>query len=457
MPYFRDPNLDQKDDQSNVQLSGGSQQAGDDGTVGDGGPKTKPTNSGSKFTNIDSYLQNGNAKQFGEEFGGKIQGSIDQAKSNFDTTAGNVKSQIDQSGYAPTQDEINSYVSNAGAGTTDEDAKKYQGWLNQSYGGPKSVADNSGAWNEYWNKANEASTAAKQSGTEGGRFALLDKYYGRPTYNFGQKALDNVLVQNGGGFNNASDLQNQASQLSAYGSQKDQEIRNAAAQKAAAIDQSKGAASTAVNSAMSDFQNNLDSRLTFANNDKDKLYSSLMEHLSNGNLSNDDLKYLNGLSGDTNTYGLDPTKYLSNGPALKRGDVATPEQTAQYNALTKLAGIENTYLKPNDKAEGNPSLLFDSARFNQDSNTEMNNLYNTYLSNSPAEMESFSKLDPKQKAQRLQEAANYLTETNQVGSGPLAEFIKKVNLHLSKGGSQAAPNRDNNAVGSNPKFTKVVG
>ncbi len=364
MPYFRDPNLD-KNDQQNVQLASGTQTPDMAGSIDGADEQGKPTQSGSKFTNIDSYLQNGNAKGFGEEFGGKIQSGINEAKSNFDTGANAIENKINSSGYVPSQEEINSTVANAGSGTSDEDVKKFQGWTGQSYKGPTSVSDSNGAWDQYWNKANEANTAAKQSGTEAGRFALLDKYYGRPNYNFGEKSLDNLLVQNGGGFNNSQDLQNQAAKLNSYGKQQADKVASDAAQRAGQIEQSKQAANTAVSGAIGNFQSDLDKRVADENQKRLAESSGLYSDFDTGAITDQDYAKL-GLTQGEDIYGLNPSQYLTQGQSLNKSNVASDADYAKYAALSKLAGVDPTYLTGAPQAAATPAYSFDKQKLSGD-------------------------------------------------------------------------------------------
>jgi len=143
----------------------------------------------------------------------------------MDTAAGQFKNTVNTSGVVADKTQVDSAL----ADPVSADAKQFQSWTNASYQGPKSLGDDQSNWNQYWGAAQDANTSAKLAGTESGRFALLDKYYGRPSYSFGEKSLDNLLIQRGGGLNNIQDIQSKAAGLNSYGDQQTKELSGVAA------------------------------------------------------------------------------------------------------------------------------------------------------------------------------------------------------------------------------------
>lgn len=357
-PYFRDPNLEDDQDGANVQLSGSGQQS--DGAGGFGGPAGPSgpgvgRETGSKFTNLETYLNSNDAKGFGQQFGQKIQGGIDQAGQTMDQAAAGVRGQIMQSGSAPSQKQIDDVISGAGDNTSDADVNQYQGWLNASYKGPKSLADNQSAWNQYWGQANKAKTEAGLAGKESGRFALLDQYYGRPSYNFGQKSLDNLLVQSGGGFTNQKQLQDQATALQSRGVEQGREIQNLAGQKSAEIEAGKQAARSAIglvgpNNSLSggpikSLEQSIESRKTDYNKQIDDRNKAYRDDLADNKVTNPELQaLLDGVNPGTVLYGANPADYINQGAYYDKNAAATKEEYAKYQALSRLAGLDPSYL-----------------------------------------------------------------------------------------------------------------
>jgi hypothetical protein len=380
MPFFRDPNLDRdEEDQqgSGVQLSSGGMQAGPDGdpNKGSGASATK---SGSRFTNLDSYLNNNDAKGFGQQFGQKIESGIDQAKANMDQAAGQVRSQI--GAYStPSEAQITGTIEKANKGAiTDDDAKAYQGWANQKYEGPQGLADNQQAQGLYWGQADKAKTEANLAGKESGRFALLDQYFGRPSYNQGQKSLDNLLIQNGGGFNNQAQLQDKAASLVGYGNTQANQIRNEAQAKAGQIDQSRKTARSALGlqddgsikgGALGGFQDDLNARVKNYDERAAEAYQNSLADVSDDALEAVTAGGL-GISDGTDLYDLDLAKYISQGSPAERGKIANESDYAKYQALSKLAGMDPTLLDPKNAGmaatQSNPNAAFNRDAFQRD-------------------------------------------------------------------------------------------
>lgn len=380
MPFFRDPNLDRdEEDQqgSGVQLSSGGMQAGPDGdpNKGSGASATK---SGSRFTNLDSYLNNNDAKGFGQQFGQKIESGIDQAKANMDQAAGQVRGQI--GAYStPSESQITGTIEKANKGAiTDDDAKAYQGWANQKYEGPQGLADNPAAQGLYWGQADKAKTEANLAGKESGRFALLDQYFGRPSYNQGQKSLDNLLIQNGGGFNNQAQLQDKAASLVGYGNTQVNQLRSEAQTKAGQVEQSRQSARSALGlqdngtikgGALGGFQDDLNARVKNYDQRAAEAYQNSLYDVRDDALEAGTVGGL-GLQDGQGIYDLDLAKYISQGAPAERAKLAGEDDYKKYLALTKLAGMDPTLLSPDKmnlaSTQANPSASFNRDKLAQD-------------------------------------------------------------------------------------------
>ncbi len=339
MPYFRDENLEDKDQQGGVQLSSAGTQADPSGNPVDAGNGSSDTKSGSHFQNLDTYLKNNNAKGAGEKFGQNVQNSIDQAKQTIGQTAGEVTNQINGGANPASQEQITGAIKGAGTYGAPDQSKQYQGWLNQSYQGPHSLADNAGAQGKIEGAVNTANTNARLAGTESGRFSLLDQFYGRPSYNFGEKSLDNALIERGGGFNNQPELRDQASQLGSYASEQGQAVQNAASQRAAQYDQSVNAAKSGLQGAFG--QIDADAQAAAAANQaaKQTQLKRYQEELNRGSVEQGLLDRL-GLSNGQSIYNTNLSKYVSENPDYKitAQNSIDPQQVQRLMALEQLMG-----------------------------------------------------------------------------------------------------------------------
>lgn len=377
MPYFRDDNLDKnKDEDGNVQVSSSGVQADPSGNPNGNQGQMQASRSGSNFQNLDAYLKNNDAAGAGQQFGANVQKSVDEARKTVDESVNQVKNQIGSGAGPATQEQINAAIKSAGAGTTADQAKQYQDWTNQMYQGPHSLAESPDAQNRIEGGISSAQQKAKLAGTESGRFALLDQFYGRPSYNFGEKALDNMLVQRGGGFDPQA-AQEQATQLGVYGDQQAKSVQDAAAQRAAQYDQSKALARSSIGlqddgtikgGALGDLQSQIDARVKAENDSENSRYSNLQSDLSD-NVINQDTRGITGLKSGIDTYGLNLAAYLNKPNEATAANSATSDEYAKYLALSQLAGTNPQYLSEANKAKAGsyaPEESFNMAGFNKD-------------------------------------------------------------------------------------------
>lgn len=378
-PYFYDPLMDKEKDQGSpqgIQLSSASSTMNPAGQPQEQGQSGGAPKGIARFQNLDSYLNNNNAQAAGQKFGDKVEGEVDQAKSTMDTAANQFKNTVNASGQVASQDQINAAV----ADPMKADANQFAGWRDTEYKGPKGLADDQAGWNQYWGAAQNANTTAKLAGKESGRFALLDKYYGRPAYNFGEKSLDNLLIQRGGGLNDVKAIQDKAAGLNTYGANQSKELAATAAQRAGQVEQTRNAARSAVGlgangqvqgGALGSLQDQVTQRAKDWNSERDRQYGNLTADLSDDQVNADTLSALR-LSGDENLYDIDlkDSRYLSKNPQdATVGTVATGDDYNRYLALSKLAGIDPTFLTEAGRAGAGTAgskVGFNKELFDQD-------------------------------------------------------------------------------------------
>lgn len=364
MPYFLDPNLEDEESQQGgaapgVQISGASSttdsEGSDDTNVSS---DKKGISTGSGFQNLDSYLNTNQSKEFGQQVLGKVEGEIEGARENQSKAAGQFKDQVQGSNRLADMGAVNSAIANPTGANKDE----FQGWLSQSYQGPKSLAESPDTWNQYWSGSNKAGTSAKLLGTEPGRFALLDSYYGRPSYNFGEKSLDNLLVQQSGIGRETRGLQNQAAQLKSQGNDQALQLQDAASRRigevnsnrqqvrgAIGIDDRNGVV-TDPNAAGYGAIGQLQNQVLSENDQRKEAYDALMKGLSSGGISSADAATL-GINPSESLWGVDPTKYVD--PHTSLANSYTPEERARYKALSELAGVQDSF-SPSDGYSSSP-------------------------------------------------------------------------------------------------------
>ncbi len=356
MPYIYDPNLDKEneDQAGQVQISGSSPTSDPSGsTSSSGGSQTKGANTGSGYQNLDSYINTNDPQKFGQEVVGKVQSDVDTAKQNQSTASDQFKSQVASANNVPTSEDVNKAIANP----TGANAQDFQKWQSQSYTGPKSLGEAPDAWNQYWSGTNKADTSTKLLGSEPGRFALLDSYYGRPSYSFGEKSLDNLLLQHGGIGRETKDLQGQAAQLKSQGETQAKSLQDIASAKAGEVEASRNATRAAVGldstgqvirgagaGALGQQYDSIDAATTAANNARNQAGSEFNSHIASGNLDDQDWKSL-GIDQNQSLYNinLNDPRYYTAGNALTKENVMTPEQQAYIKALSQLSGVSDSY------------------------------------------------------------------------------------------------------------------
>ena len=354
MPFFRNSFEDEKQAQQGQAQPGGLKLAGGSGgqtsalAGASGAQSSQKASTGSGFQNLDNYLSANDAQGFGKQVGAKVQGDLTQGKEKFSQAAGQVVNQIGQSGVVPSESDI----SGALADPAKADTSQYNSWVNQTYQGPKSLQDNQQAASQAYGAINNAANKAKMVGSEAGRFSLLDSYFGKPQYNFGEKSLDNLLVQRGGGLDNVSQIQNQAASLKNYAKQEGQNIQGMAAQREGLVNQSREQARKAIGlgedgqisgGALGGFQDSLQSKVDAENAAREARYNDLYGDMADRDYTPATLEAL-GLKAGDNLYGVDPRTFLQKGAQATAANVSNADEYARYQALAKMAGVNPTLL-----------------------------------------------------------------------------------------------------------------
>lgn len=378
MPYVYDPNLDPDEEDQNglpsgaseVKLSEGSSSNEQMASGASPQGQQKELNTGSGYQNLDKYLNTNQSQQFGQKVLGKVEGTVDTAKQNQAQAADQFKNQVNTANYTPDQEKLNQTLASPEQGNP----KDFQKWMNQSYEGPKSLAEDQNSWNKYWSGTNQANTNAKMLGTEPGRFSLLDSYFGRPQYNFGEKSLDNLLVQQSGLGKQTRNLQNQATLLKSQGEEQAKNLQGVAAQRSAQVDQSRNQVNDAFNQAETGIKDEIAKAVEQANLTRSSDQGAIRDAIANGYLSDDQLSRM-GLSRGQKAYNLNLSDYLNIDPSALTGEqVASDTQRSRINALAQLAGIDQTDL--GEKQAMSDAYGFDSGRFLSDVGGR-ENAYNT--------------------------------------------------------------------------------
>lgn len=363
-------------------VSGGSSGGGAAPAAG------QPTNSGS-YTNLQQYLNANADSGFGSQVAGKVQNDLTSADQFQQGASDTFKGKVDQGTTTENKDLLNQAVSapTSVAGDSQKTAD-FTKMRDAQYGGPQSFASDTSTYQPIKTQIDNATAAAGMSDTDSGRETILNQYYGsgsgnqapRYDYSQGQKSLDNFLMQGDPNAQsafaqdrtNAADLNNRFGQLSntldQYATQGQNTTKQTQAdtRNALGIDD-KGAYNNS--GAIGNLNSAVQNQYNQATTNQAAQFKQEQDALKNGNydsLSPQQQSQL-GLNANQVTYGIDPSKYLSENSNLTPGSVATAGQQADMAALTQLAGLQNTFL-PDASVAGTqstaPLVNFDNAGFN---------------------------------------------------------------------------------------------
>lgn len=375
--------LDEEKQKAQVQDQGAGAPAMTGGglSFGAGSPQAQPQQEkgtqkqGSGFVGLDQYMNANKGNKFGNQFTGKVQGSVDAAKQTLNQNADAFSNASNQGAtkWNDVQDQVKGIVDSAGDSTTKDDASKVQGLANAKYQGPENFLGTA-----YGTQAQggvqKAAQQAKALQSEGGRFALLDQYFGRPQYNQGQKSLDNLLVQSAPGVAaRAQNIGTQAKQVSAQAAQKNQELDNLAAANKQATDDAAKQTRDYLGQARTGFETDLNTRYSDYTSANDDYNIARLSDVADDAFDADTMSLLGLNEGDT-LYNTNLASYFQDSPNASLGEFASDQDYAKYLALSQLAGDDPTLLKADNRAKagtgaGLGKLAFDKDRFQSDRNT----------------------------------------------------------------------------------------
>lgn len=152
------------------------------------------------FTNIQKYLQGNAGAGLAGQVAGNIEGQFGKARENLKTGAQNLAQESLNQGVDISSDFINAGIANAGAqdGAQKQLAdqfNQYKSAVDAGYQGPKSL-DELENLSDIKSQYGAAAAQANLTGSEPGRFALINQMFGTPSYTQGSKRLDQLLLQN---------------------------------------------------------------------------------------------------------------------------------------------------------------------------------------------------------------------------------------------------------------------
>lgn len=495
MAYAYDPFLDLQDDEESSQgpsIAGSGQVTGGaSAPVAAGAPTAGQPTRSDRYQNLSDYLKANEGQQFGQQFTNKVNSEISNAsqaqKDAYDSFKGTVDSATVKTNADLLQGTINDPTSTA------KDAQKsaeFKNQLNAEYKGPFSYEDNPATYQKAASATSRASDIANAATSEGGRFALLNDFFGRPQYTQGQKSLDNLLLQNDPTTKQGIEQAKQNANLTRS---------NLEAQKKGAADYAAKAAQDTtqtgdmyrqifgVDKAGNKTDNGFYSgtlAATAADLDRkamagDRNYSTVTRALNNnlmGNLTQDlldsygiDRSYLTSGEGISNPQldgrilDVNPGDYLSSNPGWDKNSNLSQADYDKIQALSSLLGQQNPYADPQTIANKNQYDFNDKgfvdavfARDNQRVASLSNQDNIQSVINKGGTGGSFSYSAVKNAighAPSLQEVADYYQKqaNNTKVVSPISQGIKDANQRVADA-ARAKITEINNAYNYNRRF-----
>ena len=296
-----------------------------------GVPKQSSPKSSGQFQNIEKYLQANQeqAAQMGQQLAKGVEAKVGMAQQAGTSLQGAVQQ--------PQQYTPESVLSKLPTATEDE-KKTYQSMKTTGgYTGPSEITGLE-PYAQYQKASESAKEAVGLAGTEEGRQQLLAEAYKSPTYSRGQSLLDQALLaQSQGGqqalqslsqkYANINDL------LGGYGTQAQQNIQKAQEQ-AQAI---RGSFAPAEQQAQQQFLSPIEQRAQAANLEDERL-RNIQQDVQDLNLNEETLKAL-GLAPGQRLFNVNLGQYVS--PSTMQAtaqNIATAEERQRYNDLLNFIG-----------------------------------------------------------------------------------------------------------------------
>lgn len=305
-----------------------------------------------RFADLSEYLRVNAPQNFGGQVAGKIGDDISKGQQVLDTSKSEFQNRVNANTVKDSQGLIEK------VGTAPEDIKDedYAKLKDATYTGPQKFSDTQDLYNQTQGATGSAVGKAKASKTEGGRFALLDNYFNRPTYTHGQKSLDNLLIQNDKNSQQAFDqmrqnaatleqnTQNAGAELGQYGAMGAKQTADTRRSSRDALGIDDAGNYVEGQGAIGGLLGDLDQ---FVQKRQGEL-KDVQGYKDTRNI--EELAKLTDLGdywgSNTNTYGVDAANFLNipDSQVINRTTAANTDQKRRMDALAKLADLEQGFI-----------------------------------------------------------------------------------------------------------------
>lgn len=350
--------LEDEEEESTSGGAGGEQISGAPALSTSNQPSDNPGTSSGSYTNLQKYIEANKGRDFGGQVAGKIGEETQSGVNQLNQQETQFKADVD-SNTLNLDEGLKQRITDAPQALSQDDKNTATRIRTNSYAGPDSF---SGGANEedpyaqlrqYFGGLEETKKVME---SPSGQSALLDKYYGRPTYTQGEKNLDTYLL---GGQKEKLEQAKSGLQsaLDTYGQKKTEldDYAKGAKEKSAsskadyysllgldptgtAMAYSRGAAPQGL------IQKDLERLYSKEDARKNELSAQDSALKAAGlNLTNPATAIYKNLGGIDRTYGVNPMDYITK-QDVNYQRTASPDDLARLGALSELAGLPQNYL-----------------------------------------------------------------------------------------------------------------
>lgn len=346
---------------------------------------------GSGFTNLQNILKANQGSNLGQNIGGRISGVVSNVKKGAAEQESEFEKNLKENELGNEADiaqrqsilgkipDVKTYEDENKI--EEPDVKAFERFRSGEYKGPTELKD-IGALRS---QAEQASNLGEFTRTQPGRFTLLQRFLSRPDnlYTSGEQKLDSLLLGMGGTGAlkqarreavGAKDIPIVASQNAAARGSEAQEKAKRFADETRGLLGITNQGQLAETGGLADIYKGVQNRLGQYTQEYGDIYNRAKEQLGQGYIDRDLVNRINfgGVPVDPSnpnqirTMGLDPISFLQRSQDPTLASVTSPEEIAKMDALSKLAGIENTYLSDREQAgkyDPEKALGFDTGRF----------------------------------------------------------------------------------------------
>jgi len=315
----------------------------------------KPASSGA-YNNIQKYI-NAN-KGFNAEQGGlagkivgNIGGQVQNTQQNLQGVSNAFKQQAEENvAKFNHQDVVGNALADPSAFVESANPEQMQAFTaarDAQYTGPKGIQDIQGAGAIRAQTANVKSLV-NQGQSEAGRFNLLKQMFGNNQYSGGQQNLDNLLIQSDRGqMKKIQGARQAAAGLDNTFNKAGLQAQQTAQQNKSLADQIQSSTRSGLNRSVLDANKGVEERLQKTIQDQNQMVQKAREQLAAGNLDMDVYDALGGeklgLKAGQHLYGVDPNSFINKGADPTAQQVASANDYARFNALSRLmGGVANT-------------------------------------------------------------------------------------------------------------------